>query len=243
VHQGTLGTACERCHSPTGRSLFDHNDPKAPGRFRLEGKHLGVRCQLCHPTTVFPRVPTKCEGCHGEPDVHKGQLGTACGGCHEAASWKTIHTGHETPGFRFGGAHDRIACATCHPGGQKRRGTAELCVSCHQSDDIHHNSLGPRCGECHSQQTFAAARFFHERVGCDLRGIHRTLPCNDCHTGGHFAAVSPSCVSCHRADAARAAMNDVRAPAGHAGFPTCSTCHNVNYFAPSKGSMSESVCR
>jgi hypothetical protein len=39
---------------------------------------------------------------------------------------------------------------------------------CHQRDDIHHNSLGPRCSDCHTQQTFIAARFNHDRVGCTL---------------------------------------------------------------------------
>jgi hypothetical protein len=241
-HQGTLGQRCENCHSPTGKSLFDHNDPKFPNRFRIVGKHQGLRCQACHPTTVFPKVPTNCEGCHKEPDVHRGQLGTRCGDCHDAGDWKSIHTGHDAGSWKFGGAHDRVPCAKCHEGGRVRRGTGEFCVACHQNDDIHHNSLGPRCGECHTQQSFAGARFFHNRVGCDLRGVHRTLPCNSCHLGGHFQAVSPYCVSCHRTDAAKGA-SVAGAPMGHAGFMQCSICHNVNFFNPSRPSGSESVCR
>ncbi len=242
AHQGTLGDACEKCHSPTGRSLFDHNDPRAPDRFRLTGKHLGLRCQACHPTTVFPKVPTACEGCHPEPSQHRGQLGTACGACHDARGWRSIHTGHDDGRFKFGGAHDRVKCATCHPGGLARRGTGEYCIGCHQADDTHHGTLGPRCGDCHTQQAFAPARFFHQRVGCDLRGVHRALPCNDCHVGGHFAAVSPYCVSCHRGDAMKGAR-DPAAPMGHAGFTTCGGCHNVNFFAPSRAAGTESVCR
>jgi hypothetical protein len=245
AHGGTLGERCELCHSPTGRSLFDHNDPRAPTRFRIDGAHLHVRCAACHKDTQFARTPRECESCHPDPDAHKGQLGTRCAACHQTSDWKTVHTGHNTPAFRFGGAHDRVACVYCHPGGQVRRNTGQLCGSCHQNDDIHHNSLGPRCGECHTQQSFAPARFFHERVGCDLRGIHRTLPCNDCHVGGHFAALSPSCVSCHRTDAVKAAMNDPRSggPA-HATYTTCSMCHNPSFFAPApKPSGSESVCR
>ncbi|MSP62973.1 MAG: hypothetical protein EXR72_22085 [Myxococcales bacterium] len=245
AHQGTLGDRCEGCHSPTGRSVFDHNDPKAVGRFRLEGQHLMVRCKACHPTTMFQRAPKKCEGCHGEPKAHLGQLGTACAGCHDASSWRTIRTGHDTAAFKFGGAHDRLRCESCHPGGKPLRGTSEVCVACHRNDDIHHGSLGPRCLDCHTQESFGAPRFFHERVGCDLRGLHRTLPCNDCHTGGHFAAVAPSCVSCHRGDAIRAATSNPKAggPA-HAGYRDCELCHNVNFFVPApRPAGSGSVCR
>ena len=33
---------------------------------------------------------------------------------------------------------------------------------------------------------FAPARFDHISVGCDLQGLHRTLPCVDCHKSGQF---------------------------------------------------------
>ena len=243
AHRGQLGDRCERCHSPTGRSLFDHNDPAAKDRFRLVGRHLQVRCKSCHPSTVFPSVKTDCEGCHPEPNVHRGRLGRACGSCHDPSSWKSLHTGHDVGSFKFGGAHDRQRCEVCHPGGQLRRGTGELCITCHRGDDIHHNTLGPRCLDCHSQETWAGARFLHERVGCELRGIHRTLPCNDCHVGGHFAALSPACGACHRVDAIKGAASDRLAPPGHAGLSSCSSCHNVNFFAPARPSGSESICR
>lgn len=246
VHQGTLGKECERCHSPTGRSLFDHNDPSAPGRFRLEGAHAQVRCKACHPTERFAATPRTCDACHGEPDVHKGELGTRCADCHDTVAWSRVRTGHVRGDLRFGGAHDRVRCVACHPGGLRRAGTGELCIACHRRDDVHHGSLGPRCGECHGQESFSggSVRFFHERVGCALRGVHRTLPCVDCHVGGNFAALSTACVSCHRADAVRA-MSDKMAPAGHAGFTTCAGCHNQSYFAPSRPAMtgSESVCQ
>ena len=242
AHQGTLGDRCERCHSPTGRSLFDHNDPKVEGRFRLEGKHRQVRCQGCHPTTVFPRVATTCEGCHAEPAVHLGKLGTRCGDCHDASDWKKLHTGHELPSLRFGGAHDRLPCERCHEGGASRRGTGALCVTCHRGDDLHANALGPRCGECHGQESWPPVKYLHERSGCSLRGVHRTLPCSSCHVGGNFAALSAQCVACHRADAVKGAKAP-GAPMGHAGLTQCAACHNPNFFSPSRGQPGESVCR
>ena len=97
-----------------------------------------------------------------------------------AQDWKLIHTGHDVPTPRFGGAHDRVACVKCHPGGRLLGGTGNLCITCHRNDDIHHNTLGPNCGECHTQRTWAGAHFEHTRVGCELTGVHRMLPCVDC---------------------------------------------------------------
>jgi hypothetical protein len=305
AHKGTLGKECERCHTPSGRSIFDHNDKNAPNRFKLVGKHARVQCVKCHPSTVFPTRPTACEGCHALPTRHLGVItqpppapppsptpptgpgpatatgtpaspampnpttpaastptgapkplttGTSttplsrtlaipCSDCHDATSWSSFRKQHETGAFKFAGAHDRQPCASCHEGGRSLRGTGDLCVSCHRRDDIHHNSLGPRCGECHRQQTWSGpqVRFFHERVGCDLRGIHRVLPCLDCHVGGNFNALSPTCVSCHRGDAMQ-----VRTPVDHRNLLStpCTMCHTVNTFAgtPRPGGR-ESVCQ
>lgn len=82
-------------------------------------------------------------------------------------------------------------------------------------------------------------RFFHERTGCDLRGIHRILPCNDCHVGGNFAALAPTCASCHLGDAMRA-TTDHRSLLSQ----PCTQCHNVNFFGPrAVGGGRESVCQ
>jgi hypothetical protein len=244
VHGGKLGRDCEKCHEPTGRILFEHNDPTRSD-WPLKGKHDGVRCADCHKSIQFKPTPRDCGGCHPEPGVHKGQLGTLCGSCHEEKGWSIIHTGHDVPTPRFGGAHDQVACVKCHPGGRLLAGTAKLCITCHRQDDVHHNVLGPNCGECHTQRTWAGARFEHSRVGCDLIGVHRLQPCVSCHVGGNFVALSTQCVSCHRKDAIAAQANPA-APMGHANFPTCSNCHNPNYFRPSQGmnaANKESVCR
>ncbi|MCS6912083.1 MAG: cytochrome c3 family protein [Myxococcales bacterium] len=246
AHAGSLGRKCAGCHSPTGRLSFDHNDPKVPDRWRLEGKHINVRCVGCHPTQKYRPAPVRCEGCHAEPVVHKGELGTRCTDCHEVNGWEKIHTGHNIFPVKFGGAHDRVRCVECHPQGRILQGMAQLCVTCHQRDDIHHNTLGPRCNECHTQQTFAAARFNHDRVGCTLRGVHRVLPCVDCHKGGNYAGLSAQCASCHRDDAARAAVQGIFT-AFHLTATGCALCHNPTSFRPGGvgvgGAGPESVCR
>ena len=112
---------------------------------------------------------------------------------------------------------------------------------------LNHINLWLLRDEIHGQQGWSGSqvRFFHERTGCDLRGIHRTLPCNDCHVGGNFTALSTQCVACHRAAAIRAAKEDPKAGGmAHAGYTQCAVCHNANFFdpAPHPGG-SESVCQ
>jgi hypothetical protein len=243
AHDGELGTHCERCHVPDGSILFEHNDPKLSD-WPLEGKHYGVRCGDCHKSIHFKPTPRDCGGCHGEPDVHRGQLGTMCGRCHDDKDWRNIHTQHDVPGIRFAGAHDRVSCYKCHTKGKLLEGTGPLCITCHRNDDVHNNGLGPRCGDCHTQNTWSGARFDHNTVGCNLTGVHRLVPCAQCHVGGNFAALSPSCVSCHRKDAVRG-DKDPAAPAGHSSLPMCASCHNVNFFKPggTQAGRRESVCQ
>jgi hypothetical protein len=245
VHQGALGNRCERCHNPDGKLFFNHNKSEFSD-WPLEGKHARVRCADCHTNVRFKPTPRECGPCHPEPDVHRGQLGTLCAVCHVAQDWAIIKTGHDVPVPRFGGAHDGIACVKCHPQGKLLGGTANLCITCHRGDDIHHNALGPNCGECHTQRTWAGARFEHSRVGCDLVGVHRFLPCLDCHIGGNFTSLAPQCAACHRKDAVRGA-NATGAPLGHANLQSCASCHNPIYFGPAAQGMNasgrESVCR
>ena len=86
--------------------------------------------------------------------------------------------------------HDNIACERCHRDNRPLAGTGNLCINCHRQDDIHNNSLSPRCGECHTQWSFTPARFDHARVGCNLTGLHRTLACFDCHKNGNFVGIT-----------------------------------------------------
>ena len=239
AHQGKLGNACERCHIETGENKFNHN---TMARFQLDGQHLGVRCASCHASVSFKPQPTNCFGCHPEPAVHKGQYGTVCETCHTTKSFKDIKALHDVGDFSLKGAHDNQPCAKCHKDSRPLAGAGNLCINCHRQDDIHSNSLSPRCGECHTQWSFAPARFDHTQVGCNLTGLHRTLSCNDCHKSGNYGGLNPSCAGCHRDDAGR------QATPYHAATPTCANCHNPNAWLPAavNGSTAygrESVCR
>ncbi|HEY4239909.1 MAG TPA: cytochrome c3 family protein [Kofleriaceae bacterium] len=242
AHKGRLGNKCEQCHVETGDNIFNHNTMSA---FKLDGKHLTVRCADCHPSITFKPRPKDCFGCHPEPAVHRGQYGTLCAQCHSTRTWEDVKPLHDVGDFSLKGGHDNIACERCHRDNRPLAGSGNLCINCHRQDDIHNNSLSPRCGECHTQWSFAPARFDHTRVGCNLTGLHRTLACADCHKNGNFAGLSPQCASCHHDDALKA--GDILNPA-HSTETTCSNCHNPNTWAAANllstsGSNRESICR
>ncbi len=234
VHQGKLGPRCETCHAPDGSMRFRHNRDAA---FKLDGKHASLVCAACHPSVTFKPVPRDCVGCHREPAIHLGRYGTACASCHSTASFGDIRALHDVGDFALAGAHDQLDCARCHPRGEKRRGSGNLCITCHRKDDIHQNALSPRCGECHTQRAFAPARFDHVSVGCNLMGLHSTLPCADCHKAGNYGALSPLCVSCHRSDALRVSQPD------HRPLIDCGSCHNPSAWVPVTQLGQQSICR
>jgi hypothetical protein len=245
LHHGSLGATCTRCHAGARSwepSRFSHDQT----RFPLLGKHRLAACAACHPARDFAAKPgtrtLACGECHADTH-HKGEYGADCARCHAADGWLALHTGHDVPSLRFGGAHDRVACARCHAGGRTLAGTGELCIHCHRADDIHHNAL-PECATCHTQRSFSDIRFDHARIGCELKGAHRFLPCIDCHKGGNFVALATECVACHRADAVRGARAP-GAPADHATQPTCGNCHNPHFWGPAarSGGTKESMCR
>lgn len=242
AHKGRLGDKCEQCHVETGDNLFNHNTMSA---FRIDGKHLKVRCIDCHPSVTFKPRPTSCFGCHPEPAVHKGQYGTGCEQCHTTRTWDDIKPLHDVGDFSLRGQHDNIACERCHRDNRPLAGSGNLCINCHRQDDIHNNSLSPKCGECHTQWSFAPARFDHTRVGCNLTGLHRTLACFSCHKNGNFAAITAECGGCHIDDARRHAARLGNPGDGHTQYTECANCHNANTWAgaPTAASIRESVCR
>jgi len=241
AHKGRLGDKCERCHVETGDNLFNHNTMSA---FKLDGKHDEVRCADCHPSITFKPRPMSCFGCHPEPRVHKGQYGTACEQCHTTQTFEDVKPLHDIGDFSLRGMHDSLACERCHKDSRPLAGSGNLCLNCHRQDDIHNNSLSPRCGECHTQWSFTPARFDHARVGCNLTGLHRTFACYDCHKGGNFIGLAANCASCHRDDAAKATASS---GTNHDGFVSCANCHNPNAWRPAAGSNNafgrDSVCR
>ena len=78
--------------------------------------------------------------------------------------------------------------------------------------------------------------FNHDKVGCNMNGQHRTLPCFDCHNAGNYGGSSPLCVSCHKKDADNYDQ-------AHKAYTSCADCHNPTTWVPAIGGIRVSICR
>ncbi len=152
---------------------------------------------------------------------------------------------HARTGWPLDGKHLKTPCADCHKPAlrvtraarlSERRaapwgwvGLSRSCVSCHE--DVHRGSLGKSCANCHSTtdfKTISTGKFNHDRTHYPLRGRHRTVACDKCHTFSGTKVTSrpfANCTDCH-ADA-------------HAGTATlagrvvgCESCHVVDDWQP-----------
>ncbi len=91
VHDGSLGTDCEGCHSPAGweRWQFDHGRQTD---FALTGAHADLACAGCHAPGARDAldISTTCASCHASDDVHNGSFGGQCDRCHTADSFSEL---------------------------------------------------------------------------------------------------------------------------------------------------------
>lgn len=219
------GIDCADCHLTGGWTRlkeppdFDHR--RSTG-FPLENRHADVRCVACHPEARFNDPGTDaCGSCH--VDVHQGQLGDACAGCHSTRGFDEVDgvAVHLRTTFPLTGAHLQIACSACHAddAGGAFRPLEPACVHCHRADyetasSIDHREAGfsEQCDECHGTTAWAGSGQFDHALasgGFDLVGVHGVLRCSSCHIVPGFVTrfepAGPSdCIACHQADYDRA---------------------------------------
>jgi hypothetical protein len=201
-HKGRFGDKCESCHSEKTwkTATFNHDrDTKYP----LLGKHALAKCDTCHKGSLFTdKLPTVCIACHEKDDKHKGQEGKKCESCHNERDWKVARIDHGLTRFPLLGKHTNVECKKCHlTPAFKDVGTA--CVGCHEKDDKHRYTLGPRCETCHNAVSWKTWRFDHDKqTSFRLDGGHERLACKDCHNKPmpHKVSANSTCVSCHDID-------------------------------------------
>jgi hypothetical protein len=247
-HQGQFAPAsCLSCHTMASwrpPAKFDH----ARTAFPLSGQHQKVACASCHPSKTLPGGQDfllfkgirhqRCSDCHKDP--HQGKFGATCQQCHSTAGWRTgalAGFDHARTGFPLTGQHRSLACASCHKpkAGSKEPVFSKMahqrCTDCHK--DPHQGRLGATCQQCHSTAgwtTGSRAKFDHGKTRFPLRGEHREVSCQQCHTSGRglrFARFQ-ACMDCHK-DAHAGQLAARKTPGGAA----CESCHTVESFSPS----------
>ncbi|NOT24446.1 MAG: cytochrome C [Nitrospiraceae bacterium] len=202
-HGGTLGRACESCHTEKDwkdTPSFDHEKTKFP----LRGKHIDTKCKDCHPDQHYKQTPVDCYSCHKKKDdSHKGRFGARCESCHTDRRWKEIVFDHDRQTkYPLRDKHRGPTCESCHKGHLYKDKTLTACYACHRREDIHMGVFGESCDACHNEKGWKLSSFNHDRdTKYILFGRHAEVKCEDCHRAPLTKNTTPTaCVACHKKD-------------------------------------------
>ncbi len=247
IHQGTLADQCTECHDLVAfqpASRFHHDDARYP----LEGKHVEVACEDCHPVLErngqnfqqFTDIAfQRCTDCHD--DVHDDAFGPHCTECHSEESFHLFkgmdNFDHRRTDFALLGEHRKIDCFACHADGTDngkpfREFAAWSSIDCKQChEDVHDAKFGHNCATCHTEESFHDLAmhhtFSHDSTDYALQGEHADLDCKACHKESTIQPIEHSlCSTCH---------DDYhqREFSFEGSSPDCASCHVVEGFSPS----------
>jgi hypothetical protein len=162
----------------------------------------------------FIGTPKLCGSCHKKEydaavSVNHKNAGFSldCAECHSiaASSWQGSFDHNKTQ-FPIRGAHEAVACNTCHIN-NRFRGTPIQCFACHQkeynatSDPAHYAAgFSTDCAICHRALTWKPAALFpHNRFPIASGNRHSPgvwSSCSDCHTV-KMNYTQFECINCH----------------------------------------------
>jgi len=260
---------CADCHpehngedSPLTKWDIDAFDHSKTG-YKLEGKHIGLRCGRCHSaeridrrelatiqvndlSKTFLGISPNCSNCHQDP--HKGRIGTNCLQCHNFLDWKTINIlrfDHSLSRYPLTGLHAKVRCELCHNTAPDKKARYvglpfSDCSDCHA--DPHRPRFAQTCHSCHdtagwnkTSPTEMNLTFDHSRTKFPLLGKHREVACVQCHAKADFQKPLKfqNCSDCHHPDPHSGQFS--KRPGGS----ECSNCHSVDTFKPSTFGLKE----
>ncbi len=216
----------------------------SPGKLIQGHAKWDEDCKACHVKFDRAAQVRLCMDCHkdigGDVRARAGYHGRlkpqACNECHtdhkgraeKIAAFDTKRFDHAQTDYPLRGKHVQTECAKCHEAGKKWRESPNDCNACHRKDDVHKGSLGPKCGDCHTENHWKEAKFDHSKTRFALEGKHVDTKCGDCHRNkADYKDTPRTCVGCHRKDDDGAK--------GHKGQfgEKCESCHNAKAWKPS----------
>jgi len=192
-------------------------------------------CSSCHEAFEKSAQNILCRDCHEDVDADLKQsrgfhglsnevAASDCSDCHidhegrnaDMVDLDESSFNHELTDFGLQGAHVEVGCDDCHTSDAKHRDARNDCLGCHQDENVHEDSLGTDCAECHNETDWADVTFDHDATGYPLVGKHQDIVCLDCHSDQRFLGALTTCFGCHEKD-------DVHE--GRSG-PECGNCHD-----------------
>jgi hypothetical protein len=216
----------------------------SPGKLIQGHAKWDEDCKACHVKFDRAAQDRLCMDCHkdigGDVRARAGYHGRlkpqACNECHtdhkgrseKIAAFDTKRFDHAQTDYPLRGKHVQTECAKCHEAGKKWRESPNDCNACHRKDDVHKGSLGPKCGDCHTENNWKEAKFDHSKTRFALEGKHVDTKCGDCHKNkADYKDAPRTCVGCHKKDDDGAK--------GHKGQfgEKCESCHNAKAWKPS----------
>ena len=217
AHAGRFGQLCGACHTAQDweQVEFDHSQTAFP----LDGRHAGLDCEDCHANQVYTGTPSECAACHAEDDVHAGEFGRDCAGCHTAVDWKPATFDHSLSAFPLTGAHQEVACQDCH---QDRvyAGTPVACEACHADPVYHLGLFAGNCEACHTTAAWQPARYDDPHTFPIDHGENGPSSCRVCHPDSLQAY---TCYGCH--EHTPGGVEAEHREEGIRDFQDCMRCH------------------
>lgn len=192
---------CDKCHKPfkkggqTDLCLDCHKEVAADVRDKkgLHGKLPGIDRR-------------DCKTCHTE---HKGRD-------ENIAPFDADSFLHDRSDFPLQGAHQVVACSTCHSPDAKFRKAPSQCKGCHDVDDVHRGRLGEDCTGCHNDMLWGENRYDHDKTDFPLKNAHINVGCADCHANERYKNTPTKCLGCHQQDDVHQGDNGEK----------CNDCHD-----------------
>lgn len=212
-HVGQLAkngvTNCADCHTTTDftkSTKFDHDKQSL---FPLRGKHEKVECKRCHVVVEtkndkiarYKPLPSQCAECH--EDEHRGAFDDF-----------DPRTPAPVQGASFRPSPAPSSLLTTMPldGGPAVDGGAPTPAVEETTAPV---TSSKACNGCHVEESWAQAKFAHERTGFALSGRHAAARCASCHANDFERPLPATCVGCH-----------VDPHASEFGM-TCAACHST----------------
>jgi hypothetical protein len=180
-------------HDLTGYSLRGH---------QRTAKGAKVSCTDCHPKDLAHFDQATCADCHASIDAnfmsrHEATFGKECLPCHDGADRYGANFDHSRLPFKLTGKHAGVACERCHSNAgslQALQKTPQDCRACHAKDDKHRGTFGQQCGQCHTADGWANAKFDHTKFPVNHGSDERTATCQTCHPTD---VSTYTCYGCH----------------------------------------------
>lgn len=194
---------CQQCHNTFDWNKLNTNvkfNHERETRFPRTGKHKKVDCDKCHldKKRFGPIEISGCVTCHKNPHP-PGVFGRRiCEECHVTSGFKQTNIfEHTTTGWPLRGRHKKNECLDCHSWEQWKPRTSD-CAGCHK--DNHNGQFkGTPCGRCHQESGWSRLKFNHNTMSdFPLKGKHRSVSCQKCHTGGRYKPLASECMDCHK---------------------------------------------